>query len=83
MKERNTLLSIAQDIEACSRKLKVYTHENLVQEETAERETMAYAGTMLSMASSVLCELYSNTKPDFSVAAVNGVLREWGVDELV
>lgn len=83
MKNRNALLKIAQDVEATARALRSYMAENVHQKEVAEVQTITYAGVMLSLASSVLCGLYEDTKPDFSMVAVNGVLREWGADELV
>ncbi len=82
MKNRDTLVNIARQIEYQARQLKAFIPENVHQKEIAERETITYAGVMLSMASSVLCELYQETKPDFSIMAVNGILREWGADEL-
>lgn len=83
MKNRNALIKIAQDIEVTSRRLRNYMAENVHQKDVAEVQTITYAGVMLSLASSVLCELYEDTKPDFSMVAVNGILREWGADELV
>lgn len=83
MQNRNTLLQIAQAIEVQAQRLRAYIPENVHQREQAERQTIAYAGTMLSLASSTLCELYEGTKPNFDLVAVNGVLREWGVEELV
>lgn len=83
MRNREQLIAIARDIELQARKLRSYIPENLHQKEVAERETITYAGVMLSMASSTLCELYEGTKPNFDLVAVNGVLREWGADELV
>lgn len=83
MTNRDELIRIARDIELQARKLRAYIPENVHQREVAERESITYAGVMLSLASSTLCDLYEGTKPDFDMMAVNGVLREWGADELV
>lgn len=83
MQNRNILLRTAQAIEGEAKKLRTFIPENVHQKEQAERQTIAYVGTMLSLASSTLCELYEGTKPSFDLDSVNGVLREWGVDELV
>lgn len=83
MQNRDKLMEVARIAEKASRDLKAYIEENVSQAELFERDTITYAGVILSMASSVICELYQGTKPKFDLTRANTILREWGADELV
>lgn len=94
--EMKELLSTARAIEKCSERCRVLEHNymtnalrqndelSVVQKGTSE--TMKYCGAMLSLMSSVLCDLVSDAQAKRAsrelLGRTNCVLREWGLDEL-
>ena len=43
---------------------------------------LRFAGSLCTMASSILCELYEVENSDFTVAKANNILRSWGMEEI-
>lgn len=44
---------------------------------------LRFAGALCSMASSVLCEFYEQEDSQMRAEIANGILREWGMEELI
>lgn len=75
------IITIAQTVEKTSRQVRT-AMQRLDQSKQGEIETLRYCGALLSLVSSTLCELHEHLHPVFEIGIVNGILKEWGADEL-
>lgn len=77
-----TILDIARDCEANAREVRnALMHLKITQQ--GEIQTLRYTGAMLSLVASTLTELDAKMRPVFDKNIVNGILREWGAEELM
>lgn len=77
-----TILDIARDCEKSARDTRTcLMHTNITKQ--GEIQTLRYCGAMLSLVASTLTELDEKLRPVFDKNVVNGILREWGAEELM
>lgn len=92
MKNENVLMEArkAESVASCIRQLQSHyatgflAAENYAQKKIAmdKVNVLRFAGSLCSMASSILCEFYECEDSEFTIQTANRVLREWGLDEL-
>jgi len=76
------VLSLSRDVEKVARNVRTaMLHLNVDQE--GEIQTMRYCGAMLSLVASTLTHLHDKLHPVFARDIVNGILREWGEEDLL
>lgn len=76
------LLALARKSEAVSREIRTsMLYLNVDQQ--GEIQTMRYCGALASLVASTLSELHAKLHPVFSKDTINGILREWGEEELL
>jgi len=76
------VLSLSRDVEKVARNVRTaMVHLNVDQQ--GEIQTMRYCGAMLSLVASTLTHLHDKLHPVFARDIVNGILREWGEEDLL
>jgi len=76
------VLSLSRDVEKVARNVRTaMVHLNVDQQ--GEIQTMRYCGAMLSLVASTLTHLHDKLHPVFARDVVNGILREWGEEDLL
>lgn len=80
---RQEALTVARNIEKQAEHLRIMVSN--AEMSAGERETLKYCGALLTIASSTICDVVARAKESelFALGKTNGVLREWGLDELV
>lgn len=87
------LISTARDIEKQAGKIRAIQSSYMPAVEEAKNyaervaainkvNALRFAGSLCSMASSILCEFYECEDSGFDLQNANNVLREWGLEEL-
>lgn len=93
MRNENVLIEArkAENIAGCIRQLqshyatafldaKDYQTKEVVMNKV---NVLRFAGSLCSMASSILCEFYNCEDSEFTIKTADRILREWGLDELI
>lgn len=76
------LLPLARSIQGLSRDIRDRVERLDPVTQNGEYQTLKYCGALLSLVSHTICELEDRLHPVFAKSAVNGVLREWNLEEL-
>jgi len=77
------LLIAARQVEAVGSVIRSYMPRYSDKQEMKNVAVLRFAGSLCSMASSILCELYECQQAEFNKEHANCVLREWGMEELI
>ncbi len=76
------VLALSRDVAKTARNVRAaMLHLNVDQQ--GEIQTMRYCGAMLDLVASTLTHLHDKLHPVFSKDVVNGILREWGEEDLL
>ena len=76
------VLTLAHDVAKTSRDVRAaMMHLNVDQQ--GEIQTMRYCGAMLDIVAYTLTQLHEKLHPIFAKDVVNGILREWGEEDLL
>lgn len=82
MNKDNSLLMAARQIEGVGQTIRSFIPRYSNNQDMKNVPVLRFAGSLCSMASSILCELYECQDSEFDTIHANRVLREWGMDEL-
>lgn len=79
---KTEVLTIARDVQKTARDVRTaMVHLNVDQQ--GEIQTMRYCGAMLDLVASTLTHLHEKLHPVFAKDIVNGILKEWGEEDLL
>lgn len=82
MKKDQELLTAARQVEQIGAMIRGYMPRYSNKQDYHTVPVLRFAGSLCSMVSSILCELYECQESDFDVVHANNCLREWGMEEL-